>query len=265
MIRRRVSDVDVLDAGKGTPLVLLHGIGGAAEAFHAQLTGLADAHRVIAWDAPGYGGSPDLPGEPELDAYADAVVSVLRGLDAEPAHLLGVSWGGVIATRVALKAPESLRSLVLADSSRGSGRTDRGRAAMSARVGELRRRGPAEFAALRSPRLAAPGADPAVVEQIVALMSRVRMPGYGNAARVMATTDHSAQLALITTPTLVVVGEQDQVTGVAESRALADGIPDARIVEIGGAGHAANQERPAEFNAAVREFLTEIDTRGGVL
>ncbi|MEV0081911.1 alpha/beta fold hydrolase [Saccharopolyspora sp. NPDC050642] len=265
MIRTKVSDVDFVVAGSGTPLVLLHGIGGAADAFDAQLSGLAGDHRVIAWDAPGYGGSADLPGEPDLDAYADAVVSALRGLDAEPAHLLGVSWGGVIATRVAIKAPEVLRSLILADSSRGSGRTADGRKAMAARVRELTSHGADAFAAARGPRLVAPGADPAVRERVVALMSRVRPRGYRNAARVMAATDHSAQLAVITTPTLVVVGAEDAVTGVAESRVLAEEIPHARLVEIPGAGHAANQERPAEFNAAVRAFLAELDTRGGVL
>ena len=265
MSRASVSDVDLIESGSGTPLVLLHGIGGAAEAFNAQLSGLAGDHRVIAWDAPGYGRSGDLPGEPDLDAYADAVIAVLHGLDAEPAHLLGVSWGGVIATRVAIKAPEVLRSLVLADSSRGSGRTAEGRKAMAARVEELRTRGAGAFALARGPRLTAPSAEQSVVDQVVALMSRVRMPGYGNAARVMAATDHSAQLPLVTTPTLVIVGAEDRVTGVAESRTLAEQIPDARLIEIPGAGHAANQEKPALFNAAVRNFLAEVDTRGDVL
>ncbi|MEV4648585.1 alpha/beta fold hydrolase [Saccharopolyspora sp. NPDC049357] len=263
MTRASASEVDVVEAGSGTPLVLLHGIGGAAEAFTAQLSGLAGDHRVIAWDAPGYGRSADLPGEPDLDAYADAVIALLRDRDVAPAHLLGVSWGGVIATRVALRAPEVLRSLVLADSSRGSGRTDAGREAMASRVEELRTRGAGAFAAVRGPRLTAPGAAPPVVDQVVALMSRVRLPGYRNAARVMAATDHSAQLPRITTPTLVIVGAQDQVTGVAESRALAEQIPGARLVEIPDAGHAANQEKPEEFNAVVRRFLAEVDGGGG--
>lgn len=265
MIRRNVSDVDVVEAGAGTPVMLLHGIGGAAEAFNAQLSGLGGDHRVIAWDAPGYGRSANLPGEPDLDAYADAVIAVLHGLDAEPAHLIGVSWGGVIATRVAIRAPELLRSLVLADSSRGSGRTVEGRKAMAARVEELRTRGAGAFAAVRGSRLTAPGAEQPVVDQVVAQMSRVRLPGYRNAARVMAATDHSARLPLVVTPTLVIVGAEDQVTGVAESRALSEQIPDARLIELSGAGHAANQEKPAEFNAAVRGFLAEVDARGGVL
>ncbi|MFC7339817.1 alpha/beta fold hydrolase [Saccharopolyspora griseoalba] len=258
MNRVRVAGADVREAGSGAPVLMLHGIGGAADAFAAQMSGFP-GYRTLAWDAPGYGDSADLPGEPVLDDYAETVVSILRGLDAAPAHLLGVSWGGVIATRVALEAPDVLRSLVLADSSRGSGRTDRGRKAMATRVEELRRRGAVAFAEQRGPRLPAPDADPRAVEQVVGLMSRVRLTGYRNAAGVMAATDHSAQLASISTPTLVIVGEQDRVTGVDESRALADGIPAARFEVIRGAGHAANQEKPEEFNRRVRQFLSDVD------
>lgn len=258
MRRVRVAETDVRVSGSGAPVLMLHGIGGAAESFAEQLSGLA-GYRALAWDAPGYGGSPNLPGEPELDDYAETVVSVLRGLDVAPAHLLGVSWGGVIATRVAIKAPAVLRSLVLADSSRGSGRTARGRAAMADRVEDLRRRGARAFAESRGPRLAAPDADARVVEQIVALMSRLRLTGYRSATGAMAATDHSEQLASVATPTLVVVGDQDRVTGLEESRALADGIPGARFEVIRGAGHAANQEKPDVFNAVVRKFLSDVD------
>ena len=260
----RVSDVDVLQAGSGTPVMMLHGIGGAAESFAPQLTGLAHQHTVIAWNAPGYGNSADLPGEPTLDDYASAVLSVLRGLHAEPAHLLGVSWGGVIASRVALREPSAVRSLVLADSSRGSGRTAEGRAAMQRRVNELSSRGSAAFAQLRGPRLVAEGANAVVTKQVVDLMSRVRLPGYRNAVRVMAGTDHSGQLGDLTMPVLVVVGAEDAVTGVAESREMAREIPDARLEEIPGAGHAANQERHAEFNHALLSFLAEADARARV-
>lgn len=262
--RTTVSGVDLRVAGEGTPVMLLHGIGGAAETFGPQLSGLSSDHRVLAWDAPGYAGSADLPGEPDLDDYVAAVLTVLHDLGAEPAHLLGVSWGGVIATRLALTAPQVMRSLILADSSRGSGRTEAGTAAMTGRVEELATLGADAFAASRAPRLVAAGADPAVAEHVTTLMSRVRLPGYTNAARVMARTDHSADLGDIDVPTLVVVGAEDAVTGVDESRCLAGSIPAARLCEIPGAGHAANQERPDEFNDAVLHFLTGIDQGTGI-
>lgn len=265
MVRTTVSGVDVCVSGSGTPVMVLHGIGGSAESFTAQLSGLSHNHRVIAWDAPGYAASADLPGEPTLDDYVQSVLAVLRELDAEPAHLLGVSWGGVLATRTALRAPEAVRSLVLADSSRGSGRTEAGKTAMAARVEELATLGAPAFAASRTPRLIAPGADPAVVEHVTTLMSRVRLPGYANAARVMAETDHSADLGDIDAATLVVVGAEDAVTGVAESRCLAGGIPAARLSEIPGAGHAANQESPAVFNEEVLRFLAGIDQEVGIV
>lgn len=258
--RSRLSGVDVRASGSGRPaLLLLHGIGGSSASFAPQLSGLAQRRRVVAWDAPGYGNSPDLPDEPALDDYAAVVSGVVRELDLGPVHLLGVSWGGVIALRTALRAPGAVRSLILADSSRGSGRTQAGAAAMRERVDDLTTRGPAEFARTRGPRLVAATAEPEVAARVVDVMSELRLRGYANAARSMANTDHSAVLGRVAVPTLVLVGEQDVVTGTEESAHLADGIPAARLTRIAGAGHAANQERPTEFNGAVERFLTDID------
>jgi pimeloyl-ACP methyl ester carboxylesterase len=240
----------------------LHGIGGAACSFAGQHDGLTD-HTTIAWDAPGYGDSDDpapsvTAGDP-ADRYADAAFAVLRLLGHERVHVLGVSWGGVIATRMALREPDRLLSLILADSTRGSGRTEPNRDGMRRRVEELATVGPRAFAQRRGPRLLAPGADLKTLETVVATMSHIRLSGYRGAAEMMASTDHSAELHRIRVPTLVIVGEHDQVTGVAESTALAAGISGAEFAVIPDGGHAVHQENPVAFNARVRQFLTAVD------
>ena len=256
-----VGSLAVRVAGDGAPVLLLHGIGGAATAFSAQQAGLAD-YRTIAWDAPGYGDSGDLDiprNVPEpADAYADLAVDVLARLGNPKAHVVGVSWGGVIATRVALRRPDAVLSLTLADSTRGSGRTEAGRVGMLQRIEDLSTLGSRAFAEARGPNLLAPGPDPALLERVVDTMSRVRLAGYSAAARMMAATDHSARLDEITVPTLVLVGEHDRVTGVPESRHLAEGIPGSRFKIVPGGGHAVNQENPAAFNAFLREFLADV-------
>ena len=86
------------------------------------------------------------------------------------------------------------------------------------------------------------------------LKYKVVMTPHQPAAEFMATTDTAALLPSLAVPTLVVVGEHDTVTGVDESRLLADTIPGARFVLVPGAGHAAVTERPAEVAAAMLEF-----------
>lgn len=245
-----------LDAEQAPKALLLHGIGGSAASFEAQFEAFGAVRRVLAWDAPGYGASADPEAAPGLAGFAAAAAGLLQG--GAPADVVGVSWGGVIATRLALAYPELVRSLVLADSTRGSGRTPAGRAGMARRSAALSAEGAGAFAAERGPNLLSKGANPALVARVVANMAAsVRQPGYGFATSSMAETDHSAVLAGLLVPTLVLVGEQDTVTGVAESRALAEAIAGARLCVIPGAGHAANQERPAEFNRAVLEFWAE--------
>ena len=78
----------------------------------------------------------------------------------------------------------------------------------------------------------------------------------------MAEADHRDDLESIRCSTLVVVGDEDTVTGPAKAAELADGIPGASLVTIEAAGHLANQERPAAFNDAVAEFLAEVDVAG---
>jgi pimeloyl-ACP methyl ester carboxylesterase len=147
-----------------------------------------------------------------------------------------------------------VRTLVLADSTRGSGTRPDGAAAMRARVEALAEEGPERFASLRAPRLVAATCTPDVAEAVRAEMARVRLPGYRAAAEFMAGSDTSSLLPGITTPTLVIVGEHDEVVGVAESELLARTIPGARLHIVRGAGHAALSERPTDVATAVLDF-----------
>ncbi|MGY0498370.1 alpha/beta fold hydrolase [Nocardia sp. FBN12] len=250
--------------GTGDPVLLLHGIGGSATACGPLAEVLsARGYRTYCWDAPGYGRSadpaPSADGPAERYDHAAAVAELITELGSEPIHLIGTSWGGVIATAVAIANPASVRSLVLADSTRGSGvNTDRARG-MRARIGELRELGGPAFAAARARRLVSPACDDEIARAVESEMARVRLCGYTAAAEFMARTDTGPSLAGVAAPTLVLVGADDIVTGVDESRLLADAIPGARFGLILGAGHAAIQEKPAETAAHILRLWKELD------
>jgi pimeloyl-ACP methyl ester carboxylesterase len=249
----------VIERGSGIPLVCLHGIGSSSGSFGPQLDELSRSHRVVAWDAPGYAQSPDPHDPPGMIGYATAVVDLIGRL-ADRVHLLGASWGGVIAMQVALDHPELLRSLVLSGSTVGSGSHPEGAAAMRARAGQLGAEGAARFARTRAPRLLSATATPELINRTEHLMAEsLRLPGHDYAAQAMADTDLTARLSEISTPTLVICGEHDAITGPPASRILADGIPDAVYVSVDGAGHVVNAERPDAFNAWVSSFLQIIE------
>ena len=106
-------------AGRGPPLVLLHGILSDSRAWTRQLAGLADQFTVVAWDAPGAGESADPPESFRASDYADCLSEFIVALDLDPAHVLGLSWGGVLAQELYRYHPERVRSLILADTYAG--------------------------------------------------------------------------------------------------------------------------------------------------
>lgn len=238
----------------------LHGIGSCADAFLVQRE-VADrlGCRLVAWDAPGYRYSADPGNEPGIDGWADAAAALIRSLAGERSIVLGVSWGGVTATRLALRHPDLVDALILADSSVGSGTSPKNAEAMRSRASTLTDLGAAEFAKQRAPLLVAEKADPDVLVHVQQLFAEsVRMPSYQWACNSMADTDHRDSLSVIDAPTLVICGEEDRVTPPKLSAQLAAGISNSRLVHIEGAGHLANQEKPEEFNSEIFKFMQSI-------
>ncbi|MDA4885349.1 alpha/beta fold hydrolase [Streptomyces sp. MS2A] len=264
MTAHDLAGLHLAETGDAGPLVLcLHGIGSSSAAFAPQTGALAAAgHRVVVWDAPGYGRSADPDGDLTLDDYADTAAAVIRARAAD-AHVVGVSWGGVIALRLATRHPELVASLTVADSTPGSGTSPEKAAAMRARVPELERLGPRAFAEERGPRLLSPDAPPELVRRVVDTMAdSIRTPGYRQAAESMAATDLRGELADVTAPTLVLCGDQDRITGPDASQVLAGGLHRTAYVIVKDAGHLANQERPEHFNAWLLSHLHIVtDTR----
>ena len=239
-------------------LLCLHGIGSCADAFLGQRP-LAErlGMRLVSWDAPGYRYSADPADAPGIDGWADAAASLIRSESDTPVAVLGVSWGGVTATRLILRHPDLVSALVLADSSAGAGTKPEQAEAMRARAVDFVDLGPGGFAAARAQRLVSPDASDELRSHVAAMMvPSIRMPCYQWACDSMAESNHYPELGRIKAATLVVVGEHDEVTPPRTSQRLADGIAGARYAEIPQAGHLANQEQPDAFNDVIAEFLT---------
>jgi pimeloyl-ACP methyl ester carboxylesterase len=253
-IRVAGSEVAYDRAGSGPPLVLVHGAAGDAREWRPQMAGLSGDFTVIAWDEPGAGRSSDVPAGFGLTGYATALAALIETLGA-PAHVCGLSWGGTVALELYRQRPETVATLVLADTYagwKGSLPEDEVRARVAG--AERMLAGPAETTHPMLPGLfaAEPPAD--VIELLDAVAADVRRDSLRAAIAAMAHADLRDVLPSVAVPTLLLWGELDARSPVRIAREFARAIPHAELVVIPGAGHMSNLERPAEFNAAIRAF-----------
>ncbi|TDW91598.1 alpha/beta fold hydrolase [Kribbella sp. VKM Ac-2566] len=245
-------------AGSGEPLVLLHGGWSDGRAWRPQLTGLADSFDLIAWDAPGCGGSEDPAGPMTMSDYADELAELVAALDIGPAHLCGLSWGGGLAIAVWQRHPELVRSLVLAGAYAGW-KGSLPAAEVEARVLRARaeaERPPGDWIDGYLPSFFAGPVPAEVLELNRTMMAESRPAGMLPMLTAFAEADLSAVLPTIEVPTLLLWGECDQRAPVGTvARTLHAAIPGAELVLLPGVGHYNNLEAPDAFNAAVRRFL----------
>lgn len=254
--------------GTGAALVLLHGIGSLGCSFAPLLPFLPGDLRVIAWDAPGYGGSEALTADwPQTSDYANALNRLLDMLGIGRLVLVGHSLGALVAANYALDHPERLSRLILASPALGQGTSPGGALGLvaQARIDELQALGPADFAARRAPRLVfQPEANAPLVARIAAAMAEVRMPGYGQAVHMLASGRLLADAARLTVVTDVVTGAEDQVTppdGARTLFAVLQPLARGQLIEMPGVGHAAYQQAPQSFAEALTLTRREMETR----
>jgi pimeloyl-ACP methyl ester carboxylesterase len=255
-------DPYVIEAGRGPAVVLLHAFPLNASMWSAQREALAGSYRVLCPDQRGFGGTQLGHDEPDLDEIADDIAAMLDNRKVETCVLGGLSMGGYVAMAFLRRHPDRVRGLILADTKAGADTPEA--AANRLRIAD-------EVIAASSAAQLVDEMLPALVgattkEKRALVLGRVkalveRAPAYAVAwaQRAMAQRpDSFSTLAAVTVPTLVIVGEEDTLSPMADAKAMADAVPGATLVTIPESGHLTSVEAPEEFNAAVAEFLAAL-------
>ena len=244
------------------PLVFLHGIGGAARQWVAQLEHFAGRFRAVAWDMPGYGGSAPLKAV-SVDTLAAALLEFLRALGLERPVLVGHSIGGMIVQHVlAMDAPHpAVRAAVLAQTSPAFGSRDGSfqERFLNERLGPLDAgRTMAELADTLVRAMIGDSPDPAALALARDLMARTPDSAYRASVMAMPGFDLRAALGRVGVPVLVLSGTRDPNAPAPMMERMAARIPGACYVALDGVGHLAPLEQPGRFNAALDAFLERL-------
>ncbi len=248
----------------GAPAVLLHGIGGNRANWADDLPALAAGREVLAVDLRGYGDSDSHPaGAPPL-TFDDLVSDAVRAVQAigRPAHLLGLSMGGLVAQAVAARWPERVRSLVLVACRPGDAPLlpgERGEAFLRDRLGPIERGGTAALADSLAAALAGPAASPGALAALRASLLRLRVPDYVAVLRARSRMGPVADPASLRQPVLVLGGEVDRLAPPEQMRALAAAIPGVMLHLFPEVGHLVNLEAPDAFRATVTAFWSRVE------
>jgi 3-oxoadipate enol-lactonase len=254
--------------GSGPLVVFLHGIGGNRSNWDRQVAYFAARFCAVAWDARGYGTSDDPPQPLKFSNYADDLVRLLDHLDADRAHLVGLSMGGMILQDFYGRYADRVATLALVDTSAGFGNVsvEVRRDFLARRLDPLERGlTPADIAPGVVEVLVAKSATATARQRMHVSIEALRVEPYKQALHAIITTDFRAVLPHINVPTLVIVGDEDVVTPPADAEFLTRAIRGAKLVTIPGAGHLTNIEQPESFNAALETFLSPHAGRASVV
>lgn len=248
-------------AGEGAPLVLLHGFLCDSRCWTPQLSGLSDRFEVVAWDAPGAGTSSDPPDPFSTADYARCLAGFLDTIGVGRVHVVGLSWGGILAQELYRLYPERLRSLVLADTYAGW-KGSLPEADWKERLVNCLRdaMGPPETVVAKFlPGVFTDAAPQALRDEFSAIVSEFHPLGFRLMSQSSAEVDTRDLLPTIEVPTLVLWGEDDRRSPVHVAEQFHAAIPGAEMAIIRNAGHLSNMEQPEAFNAHVRRFCLERD------
>ena len=251
------------EAGKGDALVMIHGGNLAKEMWDGQFEEFAKSYRVVRYDARNHGRSRS---EKATFAHFEDLNALFEELHIAKAVVMGLSMGGYVAVEFALRYPDKVSGLILVAP---------GLSGFKFHGPELEAFGEKYTAAVEAgdsekmiesfmeawtygPKRKAEDLPQALRDKVRGMMRLTLMTRNKEAIEARLSPLASGRLGEIKVPTLAIVGDLDQPNILEIVDVLEKGSPDFTKVIIPGVAHMVNLERPAEFNAAVREFLEKV-------
>jgi pimeloyl-ACP methyl ester carboxylesterase len=247
--------------GTGPCLLLLHGAVSDSRVWRVELDSLSGSFTVVAWDAPGCGASSDPPEHFRLPEYAECLADFVDALGLERVHVLGHSWGSVLALELYQRRPSIVRSLILVGAYAGWAGSlppeEVARRLESAlRIADLP---PGTFEPASMPGLFSTAMPEDRASELATIMSEIRPTGTRAMAHALAETDLRDLLPQIEAPTLLLYGDADERSPLSIANELHATIPGSKLALMPGLGHECYLECAEAFDTEVRSFLLELD------
>jgi len=244
--------------GSGAPLVLIHGLGSSTRDWQDQLDHFAKNYQVVLIDMRGHGQSDKPIGPYSIPLFATDVALLLQELQLTPAHVVGISMGGMIAFQLTVDHPRLVKSLVIVNSApEFIVRTFREKLKLWQRFAIVRLLGMRKMGQVLAGRLF-PGPEHERLRQVFVERWAENDPrAYRDAMQAIVGWSVADKLDRITCPVLVLASDQDY-SSVAEKQAYVDQIAPGKLVVIKDARHALPAEKPEAFNQALDSFLKNL-------
>lgn len=253
-----------LRGGGDETVVFVNGVLANTMSWTHQAALLAKRYQVLLYDCRGQGQSEKPPQDYPMELHAADLDALLEALRIKRAHIVGISYGGEIGMLLAIRHPERVKGLIVADSvSQVDPPLER---RIEAWISAARTRDPKRFFTITTPDIFSEG----FIERNPQLLELVEQGyvelDYGAVARLLRCFKEfniTGELHKIGASTLIICGEKDRLKPPRYSELIHQEIPDSEFVLIKDAGHAVTYERPEEFTTVVLGFLEKLKLREG--
>jgi pimeloyl-ACP methyl ester carboxylesterase len=238
------------DAGKGKPLLLVHGACSSTRIWVNQLVGLSKKMRVIAIDLPGHGKTEPLNSKGTIERYADHVASFMKEIGLKKAAIGGTSMGGLVIQQLYLKYPHLVEKLILHDTA-AKIPTPPGVLELYRSQFESTQKLLSEISFSKKTMKT----NPALVKQHVQDDLKTDRKAATDDYEATAEVDFTGKLGKISVPTLIIMGADDLLITASMAQFLHENIKGSKLDVIPDAGHVNMIEKPDEFNKIILSFM----------
>lgn len=258
MPKLHVRDIDLYYEinGQGQPLLFIHGVGSSARDWGAQVAFFSQRYQVVTVDVRGHGQSDKPPGPYGIPLFAADTAELIKSLGIAPAHVVGLSLGGMIAFQLTVGTPDLVKSLVIVNSGPEFViRTFKGYLQVFQRLLIVRLLGMRKMGQVLGKRLFPKPEHEELRQVFVERWAENDKRAYLDSLRAVVGWSVTDRLGTISCPTLVVAADEDY-TPVSVKEAYVAEIPQAELVVIPDSRHATPAERPEQFNEVLMAFLS---------